>query len=109
MLGPPTLDLIHAVGVPIQVIQVLALLQLKGAGMNASPESVRFGDDTMWIAFSDGRTVAVPLAWFPRLMDPVNQKWVRAQKGERIALKAPDTQPDPGSAHPGSTPNSVSY
>ena len=37
--------------------------------MNISPKSVRFDDDSMWVGLSDGRTIAVPLAWFPRLLD----------------------------------------
>jgi hypothetical protein len=36
--------------------------------MTISPENVTFDDDTMWVALSDGRTLGVPLAWFPRLM-----------------------------------------
>ncbi len=30
-------------------------------------ESVRISDDTLSVELSDGRTIAVPLAWFPRL------------------------------------------
>jgi Protein of unknown function (DUF2442) len=30
--------------------------------------SVRFDEDRMWVALSDGRTLGVPLAWFPRLL-----------------------------------------
>jgi hypothetical protein len=30
--------------------------------------SVRFDEDSLWVDFSDGRTVGVPLAWFPRLL-----------------------------------------
>jgi hypothetical protein len=30
--------------------------------------SVRFDDDSMWVELSDGRTLGVPLAWFPRLL-----------------------------------------
>jgi Protein of unknown function (DUF2442) len=37
--------------------------------MNTSAKSVRFDADSMWVELSDGRTLAVPLAWFPRLMD----------------------------------------
>ena len=37
--------------------------------MNTSPKSVRFDDDTLWVSLSDGRTIAAPLAWFPRLLD----------------------------------------
>ena len=38
-------------------------------GMSTSPKSVRFDDDTMWVGLTDGRTIAVPLTWFPRLLD----------------------------------------
>ena len=31
-------------------------------------KSVRFDDDCFWVELSDGRTLGVPLAWFPRLM-----------------------------------------
>ena len=36
--------------------------------MNTSATDVRFDDATMWVALADGRTLGVPLAWFPRLM-----------------------------------------
>jgi len=29
---------------------------------------VRFDDDQMWVELEDGRTLGVPLAWFPRLL-----------------------------------------
>lgn len=31
-------------------------------------ESVRFDQDSFWVELSDGRTLGVPLAWFPRLL-----------------------------------------
>ncbi len=37
--------------------------------MNISPKSVRFDDDNLWVGLSDGRTIAAPLAWFPRLLE----------------------------------------
>jgi len=37
--------------------------------MNTSPKAVRFDDDTLWVSLSDGRTIAAPLAWFPRLLE----------------------------------------
>ncbi len=37
-------------------------------GMTISASDVRFDEATMWVALSDGRTIGVPLAWFPRLM-----------------------------------------
>ncbi len=30
--------------------------------------SVRFDQDSLWVELSDGRTLGVPLAWFPRLL-----------------------------------------
>jgi hypothetical protein len=36
--------------------------------MSISAEAVRFDDATMWVDLSDGRTLGVPLAWFPRLL-----------------------------------------
>lgn len=37
--------------------------------MNTSAESVRFDEVTLWVDLSDGRTLGVPLAWFPRLLN----------------------------------------
>jgi hypothetical protein len=36
--------------------------------MTISPTAVRFDEHTMWVELSDGRTLGVPLAWFPRLL-----------------------------------------
>ncbi|MDE8654578.1 DUF2442 domain-containing protein [Novosphingobium album (ex Liu et al. 2023)] len=38
--------------------------------MTTSPEpvSVRFDADSFWVELDDGRTLGVPLAWFPRLL-----------------------------------------
>jgi hypothetical protein len=38
--------------------------------MNSSVEATRvhFDTDSMWVNLSDGRTIGVPLAWFPRLL-----------------------------------------
>lgn len=36
--------------------------------MSISATDVRFDDDTMWVALADGRTLGVPIAWFPRLL-----------------------------------------
>ena len=35
--------------------------------MTVPPEALRFDADCMWVDLSDGRTISVPLAWFPRL------------------------------------------
>jgi hypothetical protein len=34
----------------------------------ARPKSVRFDEHSMWVELDDGRTLGVPLAWFPRLL-----------------------------------------
>jgi hypothetical protein len=36
--------------------------------MTISAIAVRFDEHTMWVDLSDGRTLGVPLAWFPRLL-----------------------------------------
>jgi len=38
--------------------------------MTTSPEptAVRFDDHSFWVDLDDGRTLGVPLAWFPRLL-----------------------------------------
>jgi Protein of unknown function (DUF2442) len=41
--------------------------------------TVTFDDDNMWVALSDGRTLGVPLAWFPRLQ--------HATKAQRLACR----------------------
>ena len=48
--------------------------------MNTSPTSVRFDDDTLWVSLSDGRTIAAPRAWFPRLLD------ARPEQRAQVAL-----------------------
>ena len=36
--------------------------------MSISATAVRFDESTMWVDLTDGRTLGVPLAWFPRLL-----------------------------------------
>lgn len=49
--------------------------------MNTSVRAtrVRFDEDSMWVELSDGRTLGVPLAWFPRLLggSPEQREQVR--------------------------------
>ena len=35
---------------------------------SVNAKHVRFDEDSMWVDLSDGRTIGVPLAWFPRLL-----------------------------------------
>jgi hypothetical protein len=47
--------------------------------MNISAKAVKFDDDSMWVELSDGRTLGVPYAWFPRLL--------RATRKQREAVE----------------------
>ncbi len=38
--------------------------------MNISAKALRFDEHTLRVDLSDGRTIGVPLAWFPRLLCP---------------------------------------
>jgi hypothetical protein len=38
-----------------------------------SPTNVRFDSDSMWVDLSDGRTLGVALAWFPRLLKATSE------------------------------------
>ena len=38
-------------------------------GTFISPTAARCDDDTLWVDLDDGRTLGVPLVWFPRLFD----------------------------------------
>jgi hypothetical protein len=51
--------------------------------MSTSPKAVRFDEDTLWVSLSDGRTIAAPLAWFPRLLEaaPEQRAQVKLSKG----------------------------
>jgi hypothetical protein len=46
---------------------------------SVSAKSVRFDADSMWVELSDGRTIGVPIAWFPRLLrvTPAEREQVR--------------------------------
>lgn len=47
--------------------------------MTISATEVRFDEDKMWVGLSDGRTLGVPLVWFPRLLE--------AEPSERAAVE----------------------
>lgn len=52
-----------------------------------SAESVKVTEDTLSVDLSDGRTISVPLAWFPRLIHATPQQrnhWSLIGKGEGI-------------------------
>ncbi len=47
--------------------------------MNISATDVRFDMHTMWVDLSDGRTLGVPLAWFPRLLNASTEERARVE------------------------------
>ncbi len=47
--------------------------------MNISPKAVRFDEDTLWVSLSDGRTIAAPLTWFPRLLDAAPEQRAKVE------------------------------
>ncbi|XKF15196.1 DUF2442 domain-containing protein [Halomonas sp. BLK-85] len=42
--------------------------------MTTSPKNVTFDDNNFWVALNDGRTLGVPLAWYPRLLRATPQQ-----------------------------------
>ncbi len=51
--------------------------------MTTSPKAVRFDDNSMWVELSDGRVIAVPIAWFPRLMNATPEQRARVEFSAR--------------------------
>jgi hypothetical protein len=49
--------------------------------MSISAKSGHFDDATMWVELSDGRTLGVPLAWFPRLLHATSKQRQRCRIG----------------------------
>ena len=50
-------------------------------------ESVRISDDSLSVELSDGRTISVPLAWFPRLFHATRKErdhWRLIGRGQGI-------------------------
>lgn len=42
--------------------------------MNTSPKRVWTDTDNLWVELVDGRTLGVPLVWFPRLLAATSQQ-----------------------------------
>jgi hypothetical protein len=51
--------------------------------MNTSAREVRFDDSRMIVDLADGRTISVPLAWFPRLLSATPEQRARVQLSTR--------------------------
>ena len=53
--------------------------------MNSSAEPVRlsFDEDNLWVELNDGRTIGVPLAWFPRLLRATSEQRQQVRMSSR--------------------------
>jgi hypothetical protein len=61
--------------------------------MTISATAVRFDEHTMWVDLSDGRTLGVPLAWFPRLLRATAEARARVEIS-RVGLHWEDLDED---------------
>jgi Protein of unknown function (DUF2442) len=66
----------HRLAALAQVVEQNAKL-ITRALHEPSPKSVRFDDNSIWAELADGRGIAVPMAWFPRIMQATPEQ--RAQ------------------------------
>ncbi len=56
---------------------------------------VQFTEDTLAVDLSDGRTIIVPLAWFPRLLDATAEQRVHWKvSGAGYGIHWPDLDED---------------
>ncbi len=61
--------------------------------MTISATAVRFDEHTMWVDLTDGRTLGVPLAWFPRLLHAGPEARTRVEMS-RVGLHWEDLDED---------------
>jgi hypothetical protein len=61
--------------------------------MSISATAVRFDEYTMWVDLTDGRTLGVPLAWFPRLLQATPEARQRVEFS-RLGLHWEDLNED---------------
>ena len=61
--------------------------------MSISATAVRFDEHTIWVALTDGRTLGVPLAWFPRLLQATPAQRERVELS-RVGLHWGDIDED---------------
>ncbi len=49
--------------------------------MSSSARTLRFDADTMWVDLTDGRTLGIPLAWFPILLEATPEQRLKYRIG----------------------------
>ena len=50
---------------------------------SAKATRVNFDSDSLWVELSDGRTIGVPLAWFPKLLRATPEQRVQVRISSR--------------------------
>jgi hypothetical protein len=66
-------------------------------GSDERVQDVQVGTDTLTVALMDGRTISVPLAWFPRLLDATPEQRARWElAGAGYGIHWPDLDEDLG-------------
>lgn len=51
--------------------------------MTTSAKQIHFDENSMWVELTDGRTIGVPLAWFPRLLHSTPEQRKRVELSPR--------------------------
>jgi len=70
-------------------------MNTSGSSTGERVKDVRFGADTMSVDLADGRTITVPLAWYPRLLRASEEErgnWVIGGGG--FGIHWPDVDED---------------
>lgn len=63
--------------------------------MSIAAKALRFDDNVMWVELDDGRTLGIPLAWFPRLLRATPEQRVHYEIfGGGSGLHWPDLDED---------------
>ncbi len=68
----------------------MSALKTPGPTISALAVSVHFDDDTLHVQLNDGRTIGVPLEWFPQLRDATpaqRANWRLIRRGVGIHWK----------------------
>lgn len=71
-------------------------MTLKENGMTSfppEPTAVRFDQHSFWVDLEDGRTLGIPLAWFPRLLHASPEQREKVELS-RSGLHWPDIDED---------------
>lgn len=66
-----------------------------GYRLNERATDVRFADDQLVVDLRDGRTIATPIIWYPRLRDATNEQRANWRlNGSGIGIHWPDIDED---------------